>query len=234
MPASIKHLKRGSPYQGVPTEDGKRDEVLDLLDQRVENAYDDMLVLARYFEYALTSPLYLIAIYCLLVVDGPGWVISAMLWMMVVCNLMGVLIQYTVTLKDLNPLVEEKTNTFMDLLGTMLKTGSWSTDDGHNIAYYMQTSWWCFIGAVGSVLYIARGILLSPSGVPMVVLVMLWNMFLGYIMFAIVPSCVYAFGYGKSSLDMVLDLLNLFVKFPVAVYILVGLTQEPNTFQTCS
>lgn len=45
---------------------------------------------------------------------------------------------------------------------------------------------------------------------------------------------IYITGFGVDKVDIVLDVLNITAKFPMAIYILYGLMKEPNTFQTCT
>ena len=54
-----------------------------------------------------------------------------------------------------------------------------------------------------------------------------------YSLFGIIPSFVYTFGVGISDIDLILDVLNICVKVPIAICLAYGLTNSPRGYQTC-
>jgi len=83
-----------------------------------------LTIIIRYIEYAITSPLLLTSVCCLLIVDAPAWVYICCYFLMIVCNLYGILLHSTVVMANLDI---EKTdnvtgeNWFMNLI----TTGRW-------------------------------------------------------------------------------------------------------------
>ncbi len=80
-----------------------------------------------------------------------------------------------------------------------------------------------------------RGWILSPE-VPAIALTMIWLLIVGYSMFGVVPSVVYAM-YRRdlmSKLPWILDILNLAAKFPVPILILIAFATRPAMFRACS
>lgn len=80
-----------------------------------------------------------------------------------------------------------------------------------------------------------RGWILSPE-VPAIALTMIWLLIVGYSMFGVVPSVVYAM-YRRdlmSKLPWILDILNLTAKFPVPILILIAFATRPAMFRACS
>ena len=83
-----------------------------------------LAIMIRYMEYAITAPLLLTSVCCLLIVDAPAWIYICCYFLMMVCNIFGILLHITVVLSSLDI---EKTdshpgeNWFMNIV----TTGKW-------------------------------------------------------------------------------------------------------------
>jgi len=102
-------------------------------------------------------------------------------------------------------------------------------------AYLIECSWLCLVLPLGGLIYLTRGWIFSGD-VPAIALGMIWLLIVGFSMFGIVPSVVYAM-YRRdlmSKLPWILDVLNLAVKFPVPILILVAFVTRPAMFHACS
>ena len=90
----------------------------------------------------------------------------------------------------------------------------------------------CLLVPVAGLVYLTRDVLFDTS-MPALVLFLIWNLLLTYSMFGIVATFVYKTGMGASRLEWLLDLLNLFAKFPLPLVILSGFITRPASTRFC-
>ena len=208
-------------------------------------------IIIRYIEYAITSPLLLTSVCCLLIVDAPAWVYICCYFFMIVCNLYGILLHSTVVIASLNI---EKTdnvpgdNWFMNII----TTGKWYvysyTSDFRflchyllftyrrsrwvNKFYYMEGAWICMSISILIIGYIVREILFT-SRIPVIVLIIIWNLLVSYCLFGIIPTYWYFVGDINHHLELSLDILNIAAKFTLPLYILIGFITMPSGGPVC-
>jgi hypothetical protein len=85
---------------------------------------------------------------------------------------------------------------------------------------------------MSGLIFFTRDILFSGD-MPILVLLLLWNLLLTYSSFGLVPTFVYFTGAGLSKLPMLLDVLNILAKFPLPLIILAGFITRPATNRFC-
>lgn len=68
---------------------------------------------------------------------------------------------------------------------------------------------------------------------PLLVLILIWNLLITYSLFGVVSTIVYATRMGRRSLPLLLDFLNLTAKFPLPIVILTGFITRPATTRFC-
>ena len=93
-------------------------------------------------------------------------------------------------------------------------------------------AWTSLLVPLGGLVYLTRDVLFDTS-MPALVLFIIWNLLLTYSSFGLVSTFVYASGLGRQALPFLLDLLNLFAKFPLPVVILTGFITRPATTRFC-
>lgn len=93
-------------------------------------------------------------------------------------------------------------------------------------------AWTSLLVPLGGLVYLTRDVLFDTS-MPALVLFLIWNLLLTYSSFGFVSTFVYASGLGRQALPFLLDLLNLFAKFPLPVVILTGFITRPATTRFC-
>jgi hypothetical protein len=101
-------------------------------------------------------------------------------------------------------------------------------------AYLVECSWFCLLLPLGGLVYMTRTWIFSAD-VPAIALAMIWLLIVGYSLFGIVPSVVYAM-YRRDlmvRLPWILDALNLMAKFPIPILILVAFATRPAMFRPC-
>ena len=99
--------------------------------------------------------------------------------------------------------------------------------------YFMEAAWICLLLPMSGLVYLIHDYLFSAS-LPWVALIMIWNLFIAYSLFGIVPSLVYISGKGLSHLDWLLDILNVGSKFILPILILVAFQTRPAMFRACT
>lgn len=129
-------------------------------DQVMLGMLDGFLIVVRYLEYAITSPLLLLAIFCLLVVDGPQWMYASCYWFMVACNVFGALLQYGAILGESMSLGE--------VAAGMVGLGNWKRSSS---AIFMNLAWICLLMAVVPVIYLC---MTTMKDAPFLVLAIIW------------------------------------------------------------
>jgi len=96
----------------------------------------------------------------------------------------------------------------------------------------LQWAWISLLLPLGGLVFLTRDVLLSTD-MPVLVLLLIWNLILSYCSFGIAATFVYVSRVGRRHLDLILDMLNLTAKFPVPVMILVGYITRPGTNKFC-
>ena len=85
---------------------------------------------------------------------------------------------------------------------------------------------------MSGLIFFTRDILFS-SDMPVLVLLLIWNLLITYSSFGFVPTFVYLTGSGRSRLPKLLDALNILAKFPLPLIILSGFITRPATNRFC-
>lgn len=163
----------------------------------------------RYFEYAATAPLLLVALFATAVRFDMAWKYQAMWVALHVCNLVGIPLHYSIL-----QYVETKIDRF------------------HKVAVYLFiASWGALGGGLFLFIYTLRDIILRPTadtGMPEWVLGLIWLLLIIYSMFGVVASRFYVprlwFDPSTTKYDpddwdtfsYYLDVCSLVIKLPVA------------------
>jgi hypothetical protein len=91
----------------------------------VESSAEDdkeiMVVAFRYAEYCVTAPLLFLAVVCLLTVDAPAWLFLSAYFMIMACNLLGIVLHYSITTE----LKGDSDKGWVLWLNDLVMTGSW-------------------------------------------------------------------------------------------------------------
>jgi hypothetical protein len=61
--------------------------------------HDAKIIAFRYSEYCLTAPLLFLAVACLLTVDAPAWLFLSGYFLILACNLLGIVLHYNIFIK---------------------------------------------------------------------------------------------------------------------------------------
>ncbi len=85
---------------------------------------------------------------------------------------------------------------------------------------------------MGGLIFLTKDVLFSTD-MPVLVLLLIWNLLLTYSLFGIVPTFVYMTHLGSSQLARLLDVLNVLAKFPLPLIILSGFITRPATNKFC-
>ncbi len=85
---------------------------------------------------------------------------------------------------------------------------------------------------MSGLIFFTRDILFSDE-MPILVLLLIWNLLITYSSFGIVPTFVYFSRSGLSKLPTLLDMLNILAKFPLPLIILSGFITRPATNRFC-
>lgn len=85
---------------------------------------------------------------------------------------------------------------------------------------------------LGGLIFQTRDVLFDTD-VPVLVLVLIWNLLLTYSLFGIVPTFAYMFRLTDRTLATQLDVLNFIAKFPLPMIILSGFITRPATSRFC-
>ena len=85
---------------------------------------------------------------------------------------------------------------------------------------------------LGGLVFQLRDTLFSTD-MPVLVLILIWNLLLTYSLFGIVPTIAYMFRMTDRTLATQLDVLNFAAKFPIPMIILVGAITRPATDRFC-
>jgi hypothetical protein len=96
----------------------------------------------------------------------------------------------------------------------------------------LQWAWISLLLPLGGLIVLTWDFLVSTD-MPVLVLLLIWNLILSYSSFGIAATFVYITRLGRRRLDLILDMLNLTAKFPVPVMILVGYITRPGTNKFC-
>ena len=105
-------------------------------------------------------------------------------------------------------------------------------DPGVNQNCLLQAAWVCLLVPMAGLIFLTRDILFDRD-MPVLVLLLIWNLLLTYSLFGIVPTFVYITGLGRKRLAWFLDILNLMAKFPLPLIILSGFITRPATNKFC-
>jgi len=95
-----------------------------------------------------------------------------------------------------------------------------------------MAAWMCLLAPMGGLIFLTKDILFSTD-MPILVLLLIWNLLLTYSLFGIVPTFVYFTRLGARQLAWLLDLLNVMAKFPLPLIILAGFITRPATNKFC-
>lgn len=98
--------------------------------------------------------------------------------------------------------------------------------------YLLEAAWLCLAVPMGGLIYLTRGYLFSPD-LPSLAAFMIWQLFVTYSLFGIIPTAIYLSGRGYQQLDLILDVLNLSAKFPIPMIILAGYIMRPAGLNPC-
>lgn len=90
----------------------------------------------------------------------------------------------------------------------------------------------CLLAPMGGLIYLTKDILFSTD-MPILVLLLIWNLLITYSLFGIVPTFVYFTRMGGGQLAWLLDVLNIMAKFPLPLIILSGFITRPATNRFC-
>jgi hypothetical protein len=85
---------------------------------------------------------------------------------------------------------------------------------------------------MGGLIFLTKDVLFSTD-MPVLVLLLIWNLLLTYSLFGIVPTFVYMTHLGSRQLARLLDVLNVLAKFPLPLIILSGFITRPATNKFC-
>jgi len=187
-------------------------------------------VFLRYIEYCITAPLLFVAILCMLVNNAPAWMFLNGYWLILICNLFGLLIHAQFAFEMMEP--KSKTTSWFQWLTTLPMVLLYK--DKRWVAYsYLNMAWICLLVPVAGLLYLIRDYAIS-GGLPAVVQAMIILLLFSYTMFGIVPTFVYLTGLGWDRLHSYLDGLNLISKFPIPIIVMIGLYSSPAGFMPCN
>ena len=101
-----------------------------------------------------------------------------------------------------------------------------------NKFYYMEGAWICMALSICIIGYITREILFT-SRIPVIALIIIWNMLISYCLFGIIPTYWYLVGDVNHHLELSLDILNILAKFTLPIYILIGFSTMPSAAPVC-
>ena len=101
-----------------------------------------------------------------------------------------------------------------------------------NKFYYMEGAWICMALSICVIGYITREILFT-SRIPVIALIIIWNMLISYCLFGIIPTYWYLAGDVNHHLELSLDILNILAKFTLPIYILIGFSTMPSGAPVC-
>jgi hypothetical protein len=187
-------------------------------------------VFLRYIEYCITAPLLFVAILCMLVNDAPAWMFLNGYWLILICNLFGLLIHAQFAFEMTEP--KSKTTSWFQWLTTLPMVLLYK--DKRWVAYsYLNMAWICLLVPTAGLLYLIRDYAMSGA-LPAVVQAMIILLLFSYSMFGIVPTIVYLTGLGWDRLHSYLDVLNLISKFPIPIIVMIGLYTSPAGFMPCN
>jgi hypothetical protein len=105
-------------------------------------------------------------------------------------------------------------------------------DSAVNQSSLLMAAWMCLLAPMGGLIFLTKDILFSTD-MPILVLLLIWNLLLTYSLFGIVPTFVYFTRLGARQLAWLLDLLNVMAKFPLPLIILAGFITRPATNKFC-
>ena len=111
-------------------------------------------------------------------------------------------------------------------------TASRRRDPAANLSCLLQAAWVCLLVPLGGLIFQTKDILFDTD-VPVIVLVLIWNLLLTYSLFGIVPTFAYMFRLTDRTLATQLDVLNFIAKFPLPMIILSGFITRPATSRFC-
>lgn len=185
-----------------------------------------MGVILRYLEYCVTAPLLFLAVVSLMVVDAPAWLFLTGYWLILLCNVFGVVLHASFSSSFL---ARQKNDT--GLFSRIARIAPWD-DHAVNEACLLQAAWISLLIPLTGLIYLTWDVLTSDD-MPILVTLLIWNLLLSYSMFGIVPTFVYITGMGRKQLPWLLDLLNLAAKFPLPLIILSGFITRPGTTRFC-
>jgi hypothetical protein len=226
VPRSLRHRRLQADEQGEeePEQVTEAPPVVDFDEENLEG------IAWRYGEYCITAPLLFLAVVTLLTAEGPAWLFLTGYWLLFTCNALGIALHLNFWV------YEEEFNKFESpgpvyWLTRLFLAGTWS-DPAVNLSSILQAAWVCLLVPMGGLVYLTRDVLFS-SEMPILVLMMIWNLLVTYSMFGIVPTFVYITGLGRRRLAWMLDLLNVAAKFPLPIIILMGFITRPATTRYC-
>ena len=99
-------------------------------------------------------------------------------------------------------------------------------------ASLLQGAWLCLLIPMGGLIFLTRDVLFDTD-MPVLVLMLIWNLLLTYSLFGIIPTFVYTTRIGLGQLPVLLDVLNIMAKFPLPLIILSGFITRPATTRFC-
>ena len=197
--------------------------------------YDKILgierrVIFRYAEYCVTAPLLFLSIMCLLVQNAPAWLFLNGYWLIVACNMWGMLVhtQYAYVRANPSRTPRDWTTWFGEILCVpKYKDRGW-------IEYsYLNCAWICLLVPIAGLIYVIRDYLLW-GGLPWVVNAMIINLLFSYSLFGILPTITYTTGWEWDNLAYILDILNVISKLFIPLFVMIGLYTSPVGFMPCS
>jgi hypothetical protein len=170
--------------------------------QTIEN--DGFGAIPRYLEYAVSSPLLLVALFSSSMTFAPVWKYQAMFMALFTCNLIGIGLHYAVVKIP---------------SGDRFVKISW---------YLFIASWMIFVGGIYLFVWTTRDFLLKnpdDTGMPLWVLILIWLLILMYSMFGFIasryyiPRMLFSGPFDPNdwaALGSYFDYCSLLIKLPVA------------------
>ena len=225
VPRSLRHRRlQADEQEEEPEQVEVPAPVVDYQEENLEG------IAWRYGEYCITAPLLFLAVASLLTAEGPAWLYLTGYWLLFTCNALGIALHLNFWV------FEEELNKFESpgpvyWLTRLFLAGTWS-DPAVNLSSILQAAWVSLLVPMGGLIFLTRSVLLS-SEMPILVLMMIWNLLLTYSMFGIIPTFVYITGLGRTRLAWMLDVLNVAAKFPLPIIILMGFITRPATTRFC-
>ena len=204
--------------------------------EKIEGKIDNIIaveskVFFRYAEYCITAPLLFLAIMCMLVQDAPAWLFLNGYWLIMACNMWGMLIhaQYAYTKTKDKAVTPSSWLKWLFELPMVLpyRDERWITYS------YLNAAWISLLVPFGGLIYAIRDYLFW-GGLPWVVQAMIFNLMISFSLFGILPTITYTTGWQWNNLAYILDVLNVVSKLFIPIFVMIGLYTSPAGFMPCN